>query len=87
MDESGAIQTQPLDYIKMCVAVIKLLRLKSLTFGGHLRSIFTRTKYIIKRRNIFYNSSNKICVCIAINENSRLDVEFRLLTTIYRFFM
>ena len=36
MDESGAIQTQPLGYIKMCVAVIKLLRLKSLTFGGHL---------------------------------------------------
>ena len=37
MDESGAIQTQPLGYIKMCVAVIKLLRLKSLTFGGHLK--------------------------------------------------
>ena len=36
MDESGTIQAQPLGCIKICVAAIKLLRLKSLTFWGHL---------------------------------------------------
>ena len=36
MDESGTIQAQPLGCIKICVAAIKLLRLKSLTFWDHL---------------------------------------------------
>ena len=41
MDESGTIQAQPLGCIKICVAAIKLLRLKSLTFWGHLnRGVF-----------------------------------------------
>ena len=36
MDESGTIQAQPLGCIKICVVAIKLLRLKSLTFWGHI---------------------------------------------------
>ncbi len=39
MDESGTIQAQPLGCIKICVAAIKLLRLKSLTFWGHLKTV------------------------------------------------
>ena len=36
MDESRAIQAKSLSCIKNNVAAIKLLRLKSLTFGGHI---------------------------------------------------
>ena len=56
MDESGAIQTQPLGHIKMCVAVIKLLRLKSLTFGGHLKlwGLFFIKSDIITLTNIWF---------------------------------
>ena len=48
MDESGTIQAQPLGCIKICVVAIKLLRLKSLTFWGHInkRGVFNGRKIL-----------------------------------------